>query len=154
MSLLGVCVREFNYLLRSFYNMRITEGWFLKSHKNKNYSYEEFLNLRSAENHNKTYEECVLTLKENILYLISLIEGMSNVKFAVFDQSQFKYNSTLEMFEELGVDIVHKTYQYKIPKIKTNVDYDENGILHKSYLSLLEDERIKKHMLLNYTMGE
>lgn len=141
-SLIIVCVREYNELLYSFWLHRKKENEI-----DKDVIYTDFLNLKSQENQSLTYEECVLSIEENIIYLITLIEKSEKIKLLIYDHSYIIKNNMVEELKNQGLDIKYDNYIFKPFKFKYEYDkkmYDTD--LNMKYNNLLNNKNIKKYL--------
>jgi hypothetical protein len=140
-TLVLVCVREFNQLLRSWYEMRKGE-----SPQYANITFDEFKQKKSWENRHLTYQECVREFEKNIIHLIELLSNVKCAKLVVIDQYNFINNSTYDIFIECGVDVKNKEYKYEKPNIKTKQKILDKTLFNE-YISLLTNKTIQKYML-------
>jgi hypothetical protein len=142
-TLVLVCIREFNQLLKSWYEMRKGE-----SEEYANVTFDEFKHMKSWENRNFTYQECVCEFENNIIYLIELIKNVKCAKLVIIDQFNFIHNSTQSIFYECGVDVKNDNYLYKKPKIQTKCLIEDKKLFDK-YTSMLKNKTIQTYMLHN-----
>ena len=143
-TLVLVCIREFNQLLKSWYEMRKNE-----SAEYANVTFDEFKHMKSWENGNFTYQECVCEFENNIIYLIELIKNVKCAKLVVIDQLNFIHNSTQDIFYECGVDVKNDDYEYKKPIIQTKQIIEDKNLFDK-YTSLIRNKTIQNYMLGAY----
>jgi hypothetical protein len=137
--LLCVCIREFNEQLKSFYNMKKRNG------KLNGESYGEFINNVSYDiSQIYSVKEATLQIKENILYLIELIEQIDNISLFIIDHKDICNNNVLKIFKNLDVDIKYDNYEKNKFVSKTVVEKDTD--INNAYISLISDTTIQKYL--------
>ena len=139
-TLVIVCIREFNQLLKSWYEMRKCE-----STEYANKTLIEFSQMKSWENRKMSYYDCICELESNIIYLIKLLKNVKCAKLVVIDQCYFIENSTKDIFLEMGVDVINNDYQYEKPKINTSKNISDIKLFQK-YKDLIENKTIQNYM--------
>lgn len=141
-SLIIVCLREYNELLYSFWLHRKKENEI-----NKDMKYIDFLKLKSEENQTLTYEECVLSIEDNIIYLINLLKDIKKIKLLIYDHSFIIKNNMVEELKNQGLDIKYDNYIFK--PFKYRYEYDKklyNEVIHTKYNNLINNQYIKTYL--------
>lgn len=139
-SLFVVCVREYNYLLKSFYTMRLRE-W---PSRYNNVCFTDWIDLPSLEYPEKSYGQLVVSLQDNIKYLIERLKDFKTIKFAILTDQIVSANSTLKIFSSLNVDIVHNNYKFTEHYHTTKCSEDVDNLYSSKFKELLNDKLIKK----------
>ena len=139
-SLFVVCVREYNHLLKSYYTMRLRE-W---PNRYNNICFTDWINLPSLEYPNKTYGQLITSLHENIKYVINKTKDTENINFALLTDTIVSSNSTLEIFQSLGVDIKHKYYKFAEHFHNTKCGENLQNEYNKQFNELMNDDVVKR----------
>ena len=107
--------------------------------------------MKSFENENLNYLQCVSIIKENIRYIIYLLNlnNSDKIKFKIYHHSFIIKNDMVSEFQKEGLDIRYDDYKFNEFTIKNVFDNSfYRSDLNDLYLDTINDELIKSYLVL------